>query len=269
MEDYSAKRIGVSDTFREVFTHFYCAKNNGNKVISKTLFTSYQMLMIFNFEASTKITSKANDEIEIEKCMVLGPVKQAFNYKMLPGSEILVVNFKDDGFYRFFGGYLEQNNEPVHPDYLVDEDCFSSLWTSLNELTDPKQRIDRILEFSRPYIKKRTAIMKRLLNFNDKKFHPIKSVAEMENQSVRSIQSKHKQALGYTAKEISRFERFLKAVKILENLASHSAKPDWMEIVSHCGYYDQSQLIHDFKHYLKLSPTTYLKFQHEVCHSKL
>lgn len=48
-------------------------------------------------------------------------------------------------------------------------------------------------------------------------------------------------------------------------MASTSKKIDWFEIINKCGYYDQSQLIHDFKHYLNISPTKYVKFQQDIC----
>ncbi|MFZ0596955.1 MAG: AraC family transcriptional regulator [Flavobacterium sp.] len=35
-----------------------------------------------------------------------------------------------------------------------------------------------------------------------------------------------------------------------------------------CGYYDQSQLIHDFKYYMNISPTKFLKFQNDIYGSK-
>jgi AraC-like DNA-binding protein len=43
---------------------------------------------------------------------------------------------------------------------------------------------------------------------------------------------------------------------------------DWFEVINECGYYDQSQLIHDFKHYINLSPAKYLKFQQDICNPK-
>lgn len=73
---------------------------------------------------------------------------------------------------------------------------------------------------------------------------------------------------GYSAKEISRHQRFLKAVELVQNMALSNSKADWFDVVNKCGYYDQSQLIHDFKHYTHLSPSKYLKFQQDICYPK-
>jgi AraC-like DNA-binding protein len=84
-------------------------------------------------------------------------------------------------------------------------------------------------------------------------------------QTKRNIQLKHKQRLGYSEKEVTRYERFLRALEQVNQYNSAGAKVNWFDVIYDCGYYDQSQLIHDFKHYLGLSPTRYLKVQHDIC----
>ncbi|MFC3161583.1 AraC family transcriptional regulator [Chryseobacterium arachidis] len=96
----------------------------------------------------------------------------------------------------------------------------------------------------------------------------IKSVAALHNHTERNIQLYHKKYLGYSAKEINRYERFLNAVKFIQHNITLKNKVDWFEIVDKCGYYDQSQLIRDFKYYIDLSPTKYLEFQQAICNPK-
>ena len=74
--------------------------------------------------------------------------------------------------------------------------------------------------------------------------------------------------MSYSAKEYNRYERFIKAIALIQNIAYTNSKIDWFEIVAECAYYDQSQLINDFKHYINLSPTKYLKFHQDICNSK-
>lgn len=76
---------------------------------------------------------------------------------------------------------------------------------------------------------------------------------------------RHKQRLGYSEKEITRYGRFLKALEMVNRSIADAHKVDWFDIIHDCGYYDQSQLIHDFKRYLDLSPTRYLKVQQDIC----
>lgn len=267
-QKYNNFRIAVPTDFGEVFSHFYFAENKSGETITKTLLPSYQTILIFNFKAKALLHSKQNTQIEIDKCLVLGPIKQAFEYSLLPNSEILVANFKDDTFYRFFGNASVAENLPIHPDELLDENCFTALWNELDKINNVNLQINYILEFCRPYLKPRNAIIEQLTNFKEQNLNPIKAVASDNNQTERNIQINHKKHLGYSAKEISRYQRFLKAIELIQSIASKSTKIDWFEIINECGYYDQSQLIHDFKHYINLSPKKYLKFQQEICNPK-
>jgi AraC-like DNA-binding protein len=262
---YRSFKISVPTDYEDVFSHFYYAENKSSDTISKTLLPSFQTILIFNFRANTILYSKHKTKIEIDKCLVLGPIKQAFEYSLPPTSEILVANFKDDAFYRFFGNTSVSEHLPVNPDDLLDKNCFTALWAELNKLEDAYHRVNYILECCTPYLRQRNVIIEKLANVNDEYLNPIKSVAGQQKQTERNIQLNHKKYLGYSAKEITRYQRFLKAIELIQNTVSASIKIDWFEIINECGYYDQSQLIHDFKHYINISPTKYLKFQQDVC----
>ena len=264
-EEILSGRIPVPDEFQEVFSHFYFAENYSTATITKTLIPSYQTIMIFSFGVNAYIHSDSIEKIEVDKCIVLGPIKKAFDYSLPASNKILVANFKDDAFYRFFGAAAIAEHLPIDPNSLLDENCFTVLWHKLDEHNDKEKQVNYILEFCRPYLRARNAIAEQLIDLKDTSYNPIKKVAEDENQSERTIQLNHKKHLGYSAKEISRYQRFLKAIKMIQNIASKATKDDWFEIIDQCGYYDQSQLINDFKHYLNLSPTKYLKLQRSIC----
>jgi AraC-like DNA-binding protein len=267
-ERYKNFRIAVPATYEDVFSHFYFAENASADTIIQTLLPSYQTILILNFGAKALLHSKQNTKIEIDKCLVLGPIKQAFDYSLPPQAQILVANFKEDAFYRFFGNASVAEHLPVNPDELLDENCFTALWTELNKMDDVGHQVNYILDFCKPYLKERNTIAEKLTNFHRGNLNPIKSVASQQQQTERNIQLNHKKHFGYTAKEISRYQRFMKAIELVQSLASQSEPIDWFEIVDKCGYYDQSQLIHDFKNYINLSPTKYLKFQQDICNPK-
>ena len=142
------------------------------------------------------------------------------------------------------------------------------MWSELNKIEDVNHQVNFILDFCKPYLRERNVIAKKLTNFSDENLNPIKYLASQQNQTERNIQLNHKKYLGYTSKEINRYQRFLKAIQLIQDIALTSTKIDWFEIINECGYYDQSQLIHDFKHYLNISPTKYLKFQQDICIAK-
>ncbi|GAB3173770.1 helix-turn-helix domain-containing protein [Telluribacter humicola] len=265
-QEYSSERIPVPPEFREVFTHFYVAQNLTSQPVQKTLLPSFQTILLFSFGAKLSFTSPSGTTVVVEKCLLLWPVKQAIAYTLPPGIELLAANFKADAFYRFFGQAMVSDALPVHPDELLHENCFTNLWHLLNDLQTPAGRIGYLLDFCRPYLKDRDQALVSLADFSsDSRLNPVKVVAQQTNQHERTIQLKHKKYLGYSAKEISRYQRFLRVVEMLETKVSETEKFDWQDILSQGGYYDQSQLIHDFQHYVGLSPTHFLRFQQDIC----
>lgn len=267
-QEYHNYRISVPAGYEEVFSHFYFAENKSGKTITRTLLPSFQTILIFNFGAGSFLHSKEGTQIEIEKCIVLGPIKQAFDYSLPQNAKILVANFKDDAFYRFFGKAGIAEHLPINPDELLDESCFTLLWNELNKINNNDDRIKYILGFCDPYLQDRNAIAEQLTNFKEQTIDPIKAIASQNNQSERNIQLNHKKYFGYSAKELNRYQRFLKAISLIQHTITCSSKMDWFEVISECGYYDQSQLIHDFNYYINLSPNQYLKFQRDICNPK-
>jgi AraC-like DNA-binding protein len=69
--------------------------------------------------------------------------------------------------------------------------------------------------------------------------------------------------VGLTPKIFCRILRFQRVRTIAEQIE----KPDWAQIASTCGYFDQSHLINDFQEFSGFSPTEYLhrlrKHQHD------
>lgn len=263
--EYNNFRIAVPAKFEEVFTHLYFAENKTGESINKTLLPSYQTILIFNFGTTPWLLSKENSRISVDKYLVIGPVKQAFEYALPAGAEILTVNFKNDAFYRFFRHASVPEHVPMNPAAQLEEDCFSILWHQLSKISDVNGKVNHILTFCEPYLAYRNKIAGQLAGFRERSLDRIKSIAQENKQTERNTQLNHKKHFGYSAKEHNRFTRFLEAVNLIQTLASGNAKVDWFEIVAECGYYDQSQLIKDFKHYINLSPTNYLKFQQDIC----
>jgi len=268
MKGYNSYRISAPSTFKDVFSHFYFAENGSEEAIEKTLLPSYQTIMIFSFGAPASFLTKNKDEIIVDRCIVLGPIKQAFTYMLPVGAEILVCNFKDDAFFRFFGNADLAEGLALHPDELLHENCFTALWSVLKNTGTNESRIQALLDFCQPYLRNRNEIAEQIASFDRTMFSPIKEISKKNNLSERSLQANHKKHFGYSSKEIDRYQRFLKAVQMIQSVSCTNTKIDWFEVINQCGYYDQSQLIKDFKHYIHLSPSKYLKFQEAICDPK-
>lgn len=263
---FIGSRIAVPAAFEDVFTHFYEARNFTNEAIHKTLLPSYQTILIFSFGEAVRFTSPQGSMLDLDKVVVLGPIKQPIDYTLPPGVDMLVVNFKSDGFFRFFGKALASAQISVDPDAIIKDNCFNSLWSVLKD-KDTANRIQVLLDFAQPYLRDKDETLEQLDRYaQDANVNAIKVVAHDTRQSERNIQLKYKKHLGYSAKEIARYQRFLNTIEFLGSSAAENAKAvDWQDVVTQFGYYDQSQLIHDFKHYLNLSPTKFLKFQQDIC----
>jgi len=265
-EAYNNYRIEAPADFSELFSHFYFASNNSGEPITRTLLPSFQTIMVFSFGAPISLTTSQNDELELDKCLVAGPIKQAFSYTLSAGAEMLVANFKGDAFFRFFG--TASVAEHLHPDDLLNENCFTLLWTELKAIQGVNNRVNHILEFCRPYKQPGHPITEQIVALSDSGISPVKEISQKENLSERAIQMNLKKRLGYSSREMGRYTRFLKAIQLVRQIASGPGEMDWFEVIEQCGYYDQSQLIHDFKHYLNLSPSKYLKFHQGICSSR-
>lgn len=266
---YLQYRFPVPKAFENVFTHFYGAENYAPYAITSTFMPTFQTLLIFNFGNEVWMYPKSKSPIKIQRCMVFGPVKTAFDYTLTPGAEILVISFKDDAFYRFFGNALIGAQTPSDPDTYLDKHCFNALWLELNALGHAASKIAYLLDFCRPYLRTQDETATLITQFKSQKLNPIKTLAVETGKSERYIQMVHKMHFGYSAQEITRFRRFMKTIQHIRQASLAHRQIDWMNLVHQCGYYDQSQLIKDFNYYIHISPKKYLKFQQDICHSAI
>ncbi|MDR6923310.1 AraC family transcriptional regulator [Chryseobacterium sp. 2987] len=268
-EFYHQRRIAVPEEFAGVFSHFYFVENPSSVLpVTKTLLPTYQTILLFCFGKSASMQIQEGDLITVDQCIIFGPVRQSFEYILPPGTSILAANFKDDAFFRFFGKIMTEKNRITHPDDLLEENCFTDLWHIISKIQSPEEQVQCILEFCKPYLPEQNATGFLLSSFENNALNPIKTIAGQTGQTERNIQRRQKEQFGYSQKEISRYNRFLKAIILIEACIKNQHQPEWFSIIEQCGYYDQSQLIHDFKHYLNLSPTQYLKFQQNICNPR-
>ena len=148
-------RIPVPQDYEDVFSHFYYAANDTAQPEPHRLLPSFQQIMVFIFGQGVKIKTPDNLPIQLNRSVILGPVKKALEYTLLPGTQILVLNFKPGSFYRFFGATHNEHTAPLNPDSLTPENCFTDLWENLRKLPSPEQKIAKVLTFSKPYLKER------------------------------------------------------------------------------------------------------------------
>nr|WP_282452895.1 helix-turn-helix domain-containing protein [Lysobacter sp. CAU 1642] len=64
-----------------------------------------------------------------------------------------------------------------------------------------------------------------------------------------------KEHVGLPAKTLSRLQRFHGALALLQG----RERVPWVELAAHCGYYDQSHLIRDFRAFSGYAPGEFLR----------
>lgn len=257
MQEYISMRIAVPPTWEQVFSHFYYAANHSDVSMEHHLIPGFQSIMAFNFGPPVPLEYGNEHFLPIEKTLVLGPIRQSMKYTMPAGSKILVANFKDDAFYRFFGKPLQ--NYMTDPDKLIQTHCFAALWEELNTLDNPALQVERLLDFSGMYLCDRDPGAANIIEEGANESP--KQIAEKSAQSTRTVQLNYKKYLGFSSKELIRYQRFQQAIGMLVP----GQAPDWFAVIDACGYYDQSHLIKDFTHFVGVPPQVYLQMQDVMC----
>ncbi|MFH0265448.1 AraC family transcriptional regulator [Vibrio rumoiensis] len=258
--EYLGHRINVPEQLKSLYSHFYFAENCSNETIKHTFLPSFQVMLIFSMGTPFTIQLKNQESVLVDRYLILGPVKRAFEYQLPPQSDIIVIHFLGDGFYRLFG------SGQVDRQFLssLDEDCLMGMRKFLHHLPDAASRAEYLITVGQSYLRDAPDVN---LNFahNCNQQPQIKRIAEKYGKNIRTVQMQYQKQLGFSAKEYSRYQRFIRAIAYIQSCVERDMLVDWAEVVFECGYYDQSHLIRDFKHYLHLSPSQYLDIQWQVC----
>ncbi len=85
----------------------------------------------------------------------------------------------------------------------------------------------------------------------------VDALATLTQLSNRQLERKFKQKLGISPKQYCRIIRFRNVLGKTTSIRSIN----WADIALSFGYYDQSHLIHEFRHFTGFSPTEYFKHQ--------
>ncbi|MGH2624988.1 MAG: helix-turn-helix domain-containing protein, partial [Sphingobacterium sp.] len=216
-----------------------------------------------------KVDHQNGARLRMGKYAILGPIKKAFSYTVPPGAELFTLNFRQDAFFRFFGQPPAASDVPLNPDLLTGQGCFGEWWQTLAQMQGLQDRVDYLLNCCRPYIGEQDHRIAQAIQLDqqlgDVSVDPIKTMAATARQSIRNMQLQFQTQLGYSAKAYLRNQRFIQAILLIQTLLDKGEKLDWFTVIETCHYYDQSQLIKDFKYFMDLTPTKYVQFQEAIC----
>ncbi|WP_404339650.1 helix-turn-helix domain-containing protein [Pseudoalteromonas mariniglutinosa] len=258
--EYIGRRISIPENIKALYSHFYFAENSSNTTVTRTLLPSFQVMLIFSLGTPVSIKLKGKEIFTIDRFLMLGPVKKALEYQLPPQSEIIVVNFLGDATYNLFG--LSQVNQHFISSFY--KDCLIVIWKHIFELPDANSRAEYLLSVGQSYLCQTAPLS---LSFTDDCIQTPKAkyIAEKYSKTVRTVQMQYQKKFGFSAKEYHRYQRFIRAIEFIQSCIEADRLVDWAELVFEFGYYDQSHLIRDFKHYIHLTPSQYLAIQYQVC----
>ena len=260
IQGYYGSRFDVPSEWASVFSHFYYAVNSGKTPLSRTLLPDMRSLLVFSFNDPITVNGKA-----VNETLVTAPLKKDIEYTMAPGCAMLVASFKDDAAYRFFGRQIPHDTLFMNPDEILGTICFAILHEQLLLLATPEEKINYLLNYSKAFLIESEFVSQTITQSISPKFNPVKVIAQQQNISERSVQLHYKKYFGYSAKELAKFQRFQNVMATLNTLLTQHQKVNWFDLIEANGYYDQSHLIADFKHFTGVSPNNYIKLQQEFC----
>jgi len=257
--------IDMEAPLNEVITHIYCIQTPQDfEKTDQHLSPNLEMMLIFNFGKPVHISfADEPDGLEIHKAAVIGPLRKMLNYELLPESNLIVVVFNADGFYRLFQLPMDRlGGEPVtDPDELLQTTGFLDLWTIMNDAPSLSGKIELLKVYATAFIKEAESASTPLLHsipyFNNPSIQPVRAIAMDADLSERTIQLRFKKYLGYSPKELLRFLRFKQIIAHILN--NENREVDWYGLIEEFGYHDQSHLIKDFHHYLGTTPLKFIK----------
>ncbi len=253
---------------REVVQHLLLLTvEAGAAPVVRTLLPTFQVVLFINLGPAAELWPATDcpalvPAYELRSTAVAGPLKTAWHYRLAAGARVLAVNFTLEGFYRLFQVPLDQLGAGLtDPDELLPQRCFAELRERLRPLTRPAQFGQVLADFCRPYLRPVEGAQAELLAHlpllaHSPHLNPLRMLAAASHRSERAVQLRFQKYLGFSAKEAARFVRFRRVLADLAPRPDAAEKPDWLTLLEHHGYHDQSHLIHDFTHFLRQSPTS-------------
>ena len=190
---------------------------------------------------------------------ISGPQSRPF---VVDGNQpkLVRVIFQNDGIHPFLGTSVSV----LHNQLISLENIWGMEIRQLHQQLVDARGPSLIFEMLDSYLLRRLSkqginTSTNILDFLSHAFGVSASVKVEDIADSAGISTKHfiklfTQTLGVTPKLYLRTLRFEQAI----TRAQDQAIVDWADIAAHCGYYDQSHLIRDFKQFTGLAPGRYI-----------
>src|SRR5690606_29132140 len=261
---YIGESLEVDKRLKNVINRFYYVSAHETDTTASYHYPpSLEMMIIFNFGPPIRCSFGDNRiyDYSLEKIGVIGPLRTIMNYELAPRSELLVLPFIFDGFYRFLSLSIDGLSEGRLSEKEVTEynSSLERIWEALVELPTNGERVAWMTHYLIDHLNPSSQGALPLLDaipYLNTAINPVKAIAQDHSVSERTIQKRFKKYTGYSPKELLRFLRFK---QIITYISGKELKDiDWFDVIYRFDYHDQSHLNKDFKYFTGTSPSRFV-----------
>ena len=256
----------VEPPLNEIIRHFFYMQNPiEGEPQAFNLLPNFEIMLIFNFGCPISATFN-NDHHEnhtLQRTLLISPLRRTLNYQLPAGSEAIVTVFSLNGFYRLFNIPIDELSarDLWDPELLLNQYAITAIYEKLCLLATFEEKIDAFSAYLTDLVNANTpafeVLQESISYFNDTAIQPAKAIAQDIKVSERTVQQRFQKYLGYSPKEMLRYLRFKKMIDHV--LSQGSSNIDLFELIEIHGYYDQSHLTKDFKHFMGTTPGKFFK----------
>ena len=188
-----------------------------------------------------------------------GQISQSLELEFEAGLGMVAVRFKPQGAFYFLKDNLSQATDQQLDMLDWDPNLVGVLEERVLKARHRHQRLQILCEFVIQHLQVECLDVEvvGLVSFFER--HQgntvVADVIKNFGLSQRQLERRFKEVVGLTMRSFNQIQRFKKAVLLLHE----SPFPDFTQVALECGYCDQAHMNRDFRKFVSMSPSQYLK----------
>lgn len=216
-----------------------------------------QHSLFFYINDPIKVQKSRDAEFELQpRSVLVGLQSSSVVLDVNKSHKAVRVGFHPGGMYRLLGFSMA---EMIDGSYDAVDVFGNALQEVNNKLQDAKTSYE-IKEVIEQFMLSKVKSLRKPLPFDQAMLEllrlngnvQIEKMASLACLSLRQFERVSKERIGLSPKFFARVVRFSKAYRLYESVPSLS----WTNIAYECGYFDQMHLIHDFKKFTGITPSS-------------
>jgi AraC-like DNA-binding protein len=224
-------------------------------------FLAEEVQSAFNLADPIEQVGTAGEPLTLHRRYIFGPMTTPKRIRTLGRMEVLGVCFRPARAYPFISYPAgELANRCIRTDDILDSEALQIVERRLKDYRTTDERV-KILDLHFLHRLEKgvskdfsTAAAADRIETNRGRVS-IYNLAKSVGRSSRQLERRFKERVGMSPKQLCRNVRFK---SVFQHLAS--SRRDLFALTSmDCGYYDQSHMIKDFKHYTGTSPAAFFR----------